>query len=298
MKKILLIGGNGFIGRNLKEFLGNFTNEYDVVAPSRYELNILDEISVKDYLSKDFFDVVIHAAICNPVRGHITSVQNELEQDIRGFYNFEKYQKLFGKMIYLGSGAEYDKTKDIVSVSEEDFMNNIPKNQYGLAKYVIGKSIEKSDNIYNLRIFGLFGKYENWRTTFISGACCKALKGLPITIRKNVYFDYMYIDDFCKIVKWFVDNIPKYRTYNMSTGMKVDLISIAVIINKLIDKVVPVYVCEDGLANEYTADNKRLMSEIGNDFRYTLHKNAIGELLDYYRKHIDDVDLYSLLYQR
>ena len=249
-------------------------------------------------LSKTFYDVVIHAAICNPVRGHNTIDQDELEQDIRGFYNFEKYQSLFGKMIYFGSGAEYDKTKNIISVHEEDFLNYIPKNKYGLAKYVIGKCIEKSNNIYNLRVFGLFGKYENWRTTFISGACCKALKGLPITIRKNVYFDYMYIDDFCKIVKWFVDNRPQYHTYNMSTGSKIDLITISEIINNLVSTKVPVYVCQEGYANEYTADNKRLMSEIGNDFRYTLHKNAIGELLDYYRKHIDDVDLYSLLYQR
>ena len=199
-------------------------------------------------------------------------------------------------MLYFGSGAEFDKSKNIISVSEDEFLNDIPHTQYGFAKYVIGKDIENSENIYNLRIFGLFGKYENWKTTFISGACCKALKGLPITIRQNVYFDYLYIDDFCKIVEWFVNNTPQYHTYNVTSGEKIDLVTIAGIINKLSDIKVPVYVCKKGLANEYTANNARILKESGIILKGISVSN-IRDLLNYYRKSIDKIDLYSLLYQ-
>lgn len=68
------------------------------------------------------------------------------------YYNLKRYNNLYGKMLYFGSGAEYDKSKDISFVTEAEFINNVPLTQYGLAKYIIGKDIEKSSNIYNLRI--------------------------------------------------------------------------------------------------------------------------------------------------
>lgn len=46
----------------------------------------------------------------------------------------------------------------------------------------------------------------------------------------------MYIDDFCKIIKWFIDNKPKYHTYNVTTGDKIDLFSIANLINNVVEK--------------------------------------------------------------
>lgn len=294
MRRILLLGKSGFIGKNLYEYLTGSDGEYVIDAPGRAELNILDEDSVKEYLSVNSYDVVIHAAICNPVRESVI-ITNELEQDLRGFYNFAKYHYLYGKMLYFGSGAEYDKSRNISCVTEMDVNHSIPKTNYGLAKYIIGKSIECSDNIYNLRVFGLFGKYENWRTTFISGACCKALKGFPITIRQNVYFDYMYIDDFCKIVEWFIKNEAKHHTYNMSSGKRIDLVSIARIINSLVGNAVPIYVCKDGLGNEYTASNARLRKEyvtVSQEMKY-----SIAALLEYYQGILDKIDTYSLLYQ-
>lgn len=193
------------------------------------------------------------------------------------------------------SGAEYDKRFPICSVTEDDIGRSIPFNDYGLAKYIIGKNIDRSRNIYNLRIFGLYGKYENYGTTFISGACCKALKGLPISIRQNVYFDYLYIDDFCRIVKCFVDKESKYHTYNVTSGTKVDLKSLAAFVKKVSGSDVPVIVCRDGLANEYTADNSRMRSELG-DFRFTSAVDGINHLYDYYREIRNDIDLMKLLY--
>lgn len=294
--KVLLLGGNGFIGRNLKEYFQKFLPEIELYFPTSKELNLLDEILVRKFLEKEKFDVVIHGAIGNPRRDSFCSTISELEQDLKMFFHLERYHSLYGKMLYFGSGAELNKQKDIISAGEEYFINGVPTSSYGLAKYIIGQAIEKSNNIYNLRIFGLFGKYENWKTTFISGACCKALKNIPITIRQNVFFDYLYIDDFCRAVSWFIKHNPQFHTYHITSGNKIDLVSIAQTVKRLSKKNVPVYVCRQGLANEYTSTNYRLLAEWP-EFKITDFDKAVEKLLEYYQAILDEIDLYSLLYQ-
>ena len=298
MINILLFGANGFIGRNIKEYLQENRKDCMVTALTREECDLTDEVAVSKILNRKSFDIVINAAIFNFNSRRILENATEMEQDLRMFMNLEKYGNGggYGRMLYFGSGAEFDKSCPIASVKESEFCNYIPKSQYGFSKYIINRIIEESDNIYNFRIFGLFGKYENWKYTFISGACCKALKNIPITIRQNVLFDYLYIKDFLKVVEWFIDNVPEYHVYNVTSGKKIDLISIADIINNLNEKSVPVYVCKEGLANEYTASNERLIKEF-KDFQLTDINQSIKELLDYYKQNINEIDLYPLLYQ-
>lgn len=295
MKKILLLGARGFIGRNLSEFFAKFPEKYCVDMPSHKELDLSNGTEVEKYLSKNFYDVVINAAICNPRGSGVPVGTTELQMDLTMFFNLERCHSKYGKMLYFGSGAEFNKDFPICSVGEDDFLNGVPKSEYGLAKYTIGRAIEKSDNIYSFRIFGLFGKYEDWRKTFISGACCKALKGLPITIRQNVFFDYLYIDDFCKAVEWFVNNDTKFHTYNVCSGKRIDLLTIAKIVKELSGNDVPIYVCQEGLGNEYTGSNERLCGEVA-DFKSCCMSASIEDLLDYYKTQIDLIGLLPLLY--
>ena len=52
----------------------------------------------------------------------------------------------------------------------------------------------------------------------------------------------------------------------------------------------------EGLAKEYTASNERLLTEIGEDFNYTSHEDAVRDLYDWYNKNAADIDIYKLIY--
>lgn len=293
MKTILLTGGSGFIGKNLLEYYKN-SNEYVILAPSSKELNCINQHEVYNYLTNNKIDYVLNFAVYGDGIDKSKDATKMLEYNLRMYLNFACCSNLYERMIYLGSGAEYNKQYPICEVSEEDIDNNIPSDQYGLMKYTVNKLIEKSDNIYNFRLFGIFGKYEPLKR-FISNICCKSIVGLPLSMRQNVYFDYLYIDDFLKILDKFLklDN-PKFHTYNIVSGKKIDLASLCSILDKITEKKHDVFVCNEGLGNEYSASNNRINEEI--DIEYTDIEDSVACMYKYYSNNRDVIKLNDLIY--
>ena len=293
--KILLTGGSGFVGRNVREFLER--KEYDVYAPSSRELNCIDETTVKEHLLSNHYDMVLHFAVYGDGIDKSKDGTKTLEYNLRMFHNFARYSDCYGRMIYTGSGAEYDKRYPIHMVREEDLVNHSrPTDQYGLMKYTVNQTIEQSENMYNLRLFGIFGKYEYWKTKYISNLCCKSLKGLPLTMRRNCYFDYLWIEDFCHMLEAFMKlNRPQHHVYNAVRGERVDLYTLAEMVNEVADVKQPIIVCREGYANEYTANNDRILKELPG-IRFTDMKDAVRELYGWYRQHDSEINVLSLIY--
>ena len=156
-QRILITGSTGFIGKNIKEKL---ENKYDIVAPDRKELDLTNTEAVREYLKEQRFDVVIHSANTNNTKYKNVAPFDVLERNLRMFYNLENCSEWYGKMFYYGSGAEYDMEHYIPKMKEEYFGTHIPKDGYGLSKYVMSKACEHAKNIYDLRLFGVYGRYE------------------------------------------------------------------------------------------------------------------------------------------
>ena len=269
--KILITGTNGFIGRNLKEY---FQDRYEkIFFPKRMELNLLDAKAVSSYLKVNSFDIIVHCGVT------LTSV----EENLKMYFNIERCSQNFGKMICIGSGAEYDMKNYIPKMKEDYFGKHIPSDLYGFSKYVIAKDIESLHrNIYNLRVFGIYGKYEDYKRRFISNNICRSLCNLNISINKNMYFDYLYVDDFSKIVEIFIKNNATKRSYNICTGKTIDFISLAKIINDIDRRKLPINVKEDGLNSEYSGNNDLFMNEF-KKVEFTPPEKAINELYLWYK---------------
>lgn len=289
--KVLITGSNGFIGRNLREI---WNSKYDIYSPSSKELNLLDMKMVQEYIQEGYFDIVVHTANANRNRNKYKTEYEALDGNLRMFFNLERCKDYYGKMYYFGSGAEYDMQHYMPDMKEEYFGAHIPQDPYGFSKYVMSKMCEQNSNIYDLRLFGVFGKYEEWERRFISNAICRALKGMPITINQNVYFDYLWVEDLCEIMKWFLANEPKHKHYNVCRGSKIDLYSLAVMVRDTLGINCDIIVKESGWKPEYTGDNTRLMSEMGG-YQFLGFEEAIRRLCDYYKANIYAIDADKLL---
>jgi GDP-L-fucose synthase len=284
--QVLITGGNGFIGRNLREYLSSIKG-YGVFAPSRSELDLLDADAVSRYIRANRIDAVFHAANTGGDRKH--AAREVLGRNLRMFFNVVRCRDSVERIIVCGSGAEYDKRIPLVQVKEEEFGVRIPADEYGFSKYIMSSYAQVAENVLSLRLFGVFGKYEDYESRFISNAIVKNLLHMPITIQQNVFFDYLYIDDCVRLIEQFMKRKPKHSTYNLSSGTRIDLVTLANKINEHSDFKSKIKVINPGLNNEYTASNSRLLEEV-RGFHFTPPDKSIQSLFGYYRSILPAID--------
>ena len=283
--RILITGGSGFIGMNLGEQLAS---SYEVSAPPADELDLLRELDVREYLRARHFDVVIHTATTRSNR-RVAAPPDLLARNCRMFFNLARNQGQFGKMIHFGSGAEYERGDLPARVREEYFDTRVPADAYGFSKYICAKYIERSDRMLELRLFGVFGPYEDYTVRFISNACCRVLQGLPIVLRQDVMFDYLYVKDLAKITSWFIENDPRHKAYNVCSGHSVALTELARIVAEVSGRNPEVKVARTGMGADYTADNSRMLAEIGAHQFWDLRR-SIEDLYSWYARHETTLD--------
>lgn len=289
MKNIMITGGSGFIGRNLTEQLAG---SYQVFSPRHAELDLLNWRDVAAYIRKNKIQAIVHGAVHSPVND-----MRAYFNDMQMFINLEKISGDVEKILYFGSGAEYDKRRDIRMIKEVQIGEEIPNSQYGFAKYTMNELAKNSHNIYNLRLFGVFGKYESWESRFISNICCKAIMDFPLTIRKDCHFDYLYVNDLSRIVSWFIENKPLFHDYNVCQGKEYLLSELANIVLQISGKRLPVILLSNEKNFDYSADNGRICSEIKN-LELTPMNEVVRTLYDYYLENINLIDKKVLMESR
>lgn len=287
---VLLTGGSGFIGKNIVK---SFSKTYNIIAPRSNELNLLDQHAVDRFFEQYQIDIVIHSAV-KPGHRNAEDTKDLFYSNTRMFFNLVRHQHKYKKMVFLSSGAVYDVTRNLDKIKETDFDEYVPSDEHGFSKYVCGKYIEQAENIIELRLFGVFGKYEDYSIRFISNAICKSLFDLPITLRQNRVFDYLYIDDLMPILDHFINNTPKYSVYNITPTKSIELYQIAEKVVEVSNKSIPIIVGSDSRGLSYTGNSIRLVEEMG-DGIFSPIDSSIAKLYKWYHKNKYSIDKQCLL---
>jgi len=291
---IFITGGSGFIGRNLIEY---YSNRYTVLAPSRQELDLLDEDKVAKYFKANAIDIVVHCAT-KPGHRNVADPTNLVYSNCRMFFNIVRNSDQYEKMIFIGSGGVYDERYYQQKIKEDYFDAHVPVDEHGFSKYISAKYIERAENIVELRVFGIFGKYEDYAIRFISNAICKALFDLPITIKQNRRFDYLYMNDLPKIIDYFVQNKGDYKSYNVTPDGSIELLELAEKVKAVSGKDLPIKVAKPGYGSEYSGDNSRIKKQMGRLYKLTPIDKAIGELNDWYVQNKNCINREVLLFDK
>lgn len=281
MKKILITGSKGFIGSHLAEFL---QRRYQIKTYDLDGLDFRQFETVSAFLKREQFEVIIHTATWSDTRVSSHSDNDVLANNLKMFFNLASCQKDFGKLLYFGSGAEYGRQSSLKEVKEDYFGKKIPADVYGLSKFIMAQYTLTSLKIFELIPFAVFGPGEDYRIRFISNAICRQLYNLPITIKKNLVYDYLYIDDLLKIIEWFIRNEPPEHRYNLCSGHPYDLLSLAKLVQKTGKSQKEIKIFKKGWGAEYSGSNEKLQKLIPG-LKFTPMDEAISLLYRWYQNH-------------
>lgn len=198
MKKILIIGSTEFIGSYLYKHL---SSKFEVVCIEKINVNIFDTKQVTKFLSLEKPNIVINCLTLDDNSIVDTEYINFVGQNFAMFYNFYLNSCYFDMYINIGSGAEFDTSKDIHFAKEKDIFIKKPLDPYGFYKNLISKHIWKDNKFTTLRLFGCFGSHE------LEHKLLKTYTNSSIPIElTNRFFDYFSIQDFFNVVYFVIEN--------------------------------------------------------------------------------------------
>lgn len=191
VKKILITGANGFVGKNLIEFYSDKPN-----------INIITFIktdNLKDKLNLNP-DIIINTA------ASIYDIDCMFDTNVALVNKLIEYSKKTRcKLIQIGSSAEYG--KKILPTKETDFLD--PVTFYGgtkAAATLLCKTIAQEFNlpIVIARPYSLYGNYEKPYRLF--GRLYDAfVNNKPMNLYEG-YHDFIYIKDFILGIDYLVQN--------------------------------------------------------------------------------------------
>lgn len=273
--RILLTGSGGFIGKNLKSYL---KDKYELLTPRSYELDLINTDAVAKYFKENDIDFVIHCGSVGGARG-VQDRDTTIEDNLAMVDNILANKKTATRVILFGSGAMYDKSRNLHKVKESQLGEIIPNDLYGKSKLLIAEKIKNRKDVLMLNIFACYG-YGEKESRFPSYAIYKAIQGEDILINQNVNFDYLFVEDMAKIVEHFIITEPKNNIINITPSKSSSLKEIAEIVQSYSQKNINIKILNEGMNFEYTGDNTLLLNNFEN-LKFTSLEVGLKSLFNY-----------------
>lgn len=290
VKKILLTGSEGFVGRNLKEFLER-DSRYWLCCPKQAEINLTVTSEVAACVGAVRPEIIIHSATSNTLGKDYE--HDVCEQNLRMFFNLVRYRPA-GCVIYtLCSGSSYNRNNWVPNMSEDYLGTHIPTDAQGFSKFVIASHARTLKDFVILRLFGIFGKYEDYRYKFIANTIAKRLCGLDVTLFRDCVYHYLDVNDFCAILQRFIEQDIRTGEFNVTPDAATKLSEIIEAIDDCLEVTTGYSIATPGFGRPYTGANGKLGSTLPG-FRFTPLKESISGLVAYYRENIRHVNFQAL----
>lgn len=237
-KTVLITGSTGMVGRNATDKL--LEMGFDVLAPMRDELDLIDSRQVSHYFKSNSIDIVIHAA------GLVGGIQANIEMPYSFLYvNAQialnvinaSIETRIERLINLGSSCMYPKdcqdelTEDLILTGPLE-----PTNEgYAIAKIMASKLCEFAQSEFGLSYktlipCNLYGKYDNFHpltSHMIPAVIRKIHEASKIDSSVEIWGtgearrEFMFVEDLIDFIVWSLDNYDKLPNV-MNVGLGYD----------------------------------------------------------------------------
>lgn len=298
MKKILITGASGFIGRQVtKEMI---KRGYVVYAPSitptlppqkdliQDELDFFDTDALSAYLRKHQFENLIHLAWyvgpkCHMSAGNIDWLCLSL-----------KLLKLFaenGGKTFLGAGSvsEYDFSYGLLQENRTPLANASLYGQAKAALYNTGKIFCKQNGIAFkwARIFNLYGPHERL-ARLMPSVICSMLKNEAVKVSPcSKFLDYLHVEDTASaIAQFFASDVTD--AVNICSGKPIQLRYMVEEMARLTNfkgKILWGALEENFADPVIVGSNTRLTQEVGWTPAYSLQSGLI-QTINWWKEHL------------
>ena len=248
-KHLLIVGGTGFIGHHLAEYIVN----------KGWKVSSLSRKSKKNQLNKRIEYIYTSIVNCKDLKkklnhkfthvvnlcGYNSNLNTKKEKNMMFNTNFVGLSNLINiflnknieKFVQIGSSAEYG---DIKSPLDENKKCN-PNSYYGLSKlksssYLLKIYKQTLFPVVILRLFNVYGPRQsnNFISQIIKG--CEKKKLFSVSKAEQIR-DFIYIDDVVHAIFLALNNKKNNgEVFNIASGNKISLKMIIKIIRKIIKK--------------------------------------------------------------
>ena len=252
-KKVLVTGGNGFLGTSLVPQLINLGAKIHIPRSKEYDLR--NEAFVEKLFSKAKPDLVIHLAAHGGGIGHMRKhpgtifydniTMNSLVIDMSRKYSVEKF-------VGIGTVCSYPRFTQ-VPFDEKDLWEGYPEETnapYGLAKKMMlvqtqGYHQEFGFNGIHLLLVNMYGPYDdfNLKTAHVIPALIRKFF-LAVKTNKDevtvwgtgkVSREFLYVKDAAEAIILATEKYNKSEPVNIGAGFEISIKDLVELIAKLTD---------------------------------------------------------------
>jgi len=295
-KKILILGGAGFIGVNLIEHFLN--KNYDVVVYGRtlplgfegkiifIEARLSDVIEKKDYLRSLKIDSAIYLINTFPVNSNVSDYEFLLEQNKNLINNiFDVVERFIfissGGRVYKSSNRPHHENEKLTAICDYG------KSKIALEQFVSSCANHKNKKHLIIRPSNPYGPHQKLTGNqgLIAVLIGRILTGEPIEVWGSglEVRDYIYIKDFVGIFySLYCIETPKYDVYNIGSCAGESTLSILDAVRLQLPKheIQIKYIANNQIIKSNILCNKRVLDEIGN-FTYTNLSSGIAQFIEW-----------------
>ncbi len=242
---ILLTGGTGLVGSNIREYNEKNKN-YNLLTPSHEEMDLLDRNAIVEFFENNEFDYVIHAAgVVGGIHTNMANLASFMHDNMIMGFNLLSVAQQFGIKNVLNFATSCMYPADAVSpIPEEMILNGElhPSNEgYAIAKSAIAKYCEFIGYNYKTVIpCNLYGKYDKFHPD-LSHMLPAAIRKIHLAKVNNdpveiwgtgiAYREFMYAQDVADFTFYALenmDNMPQYINLGLEEDCTIrDLYKIA-----------------------------------------------------------------------